>query len=220
VREVTTNDPGGEKWRRVLTDLRGITPSLWRGLSVTERRRFLRHLRVIWDVHRHRLPPLVHSRLQRAIAARRLTIVRGRIVAIEPADSQSLRVVTASRGASRVFHVARVVNCTGPELNPANSSNPLLQGLVLDGVARLDALGLGLAVDAESRVIGENGSAHATLFALGALTRGTRWEISAIPEVRDQANAVARQLLQTFERGRARVRAAESRTDGSLRMSA
>jgi len=44
-------------------------------------------------------------------------------------------------------------------------------------------------------VITPNGSAHPSLFAVGSLTRGTRWEITAIPEMREQANAVVRKLL-------------------------
>jgi uncharacterized NAD(P)/FAD-binding protein YdhS len=56
-------------------------------------------------------------------------------------------------------------------------------------------LGLGLAVDSESRVIASNGSAHPTLYALGSLTRGTRWEVTAVPEIREQANAIVRRVL-------------------------
>ena len=87
------------------------------------------------------------------------------------------------------------MNCTGPEQHPGRSANPLLQGLIGDDLARLDPLNLGLAVDSDSRVIAPNGSAHSSLFAVGSLTRGTRWEITAIPEMREQANAVVRKLL-------------------------
>jgi uncharacterized NAD(P)/FAD-binding protein YdhS len=200
VRELSANDEHGEKWRRVMTELRGITPSLWRGLSTAERRRFLRHVQPFWDVHRHRLPPAVHTRIQRAITSRQLTVLRGRIQSLEPIGSESLRVITAYRGNIRALHVARVVNCTGPTVNPLNSANPLLHGLVSDGTARPDALGLGLGVDQDSRVIAANGSAHATLYALGALTRGSRWEVTAMLELRDQASSVVRNLLHTYER--------------------
>src|SRR5262249_22113599 len=55
VRELTRE--GGRDWRAVLTAVRAAAPGLWQGLSVNERRRFLRHVRTYWDVHRHRLPP-------------------------------------------------------------------------------------------------------------------------------------------------------------------
>lgn len=50
------NGAGGD-WREVINAVRKIAPELWAGLSVEDRRRFLRHVRPIWDVHRHRLPP-------------------------------------------------------------------------------------------------------------------------------------------------------------------
>lgn len=195
VRQLTANDPHGEKWRRVFTELRGIAPSLWRGWSIAERKRFLRHVRPFWDIHRHRLAPRVHTRIERAIDEGRLVIVKGRITHIEPLNAETLRVSVKYGRATQTIDVDRVVNCTGPEANPGRSSNPLLQGLIGDRVARPDALGLGLAVDGESRVVGANGSAHAALYAVGALTRGARWEVTAIPELKEQANSVVRRLL-------------------------
>jgi uncharacterized NAD(P)/FAD-binding protein YdhS len=196
VRELSANDPRGEKWRRAFTELRGIAPSLWRGWSVAERKRFLRHVRPFWDAHRHRLAPRVHAKITRAIATGQLKIVRGRIDGIEQqALRDGLRVSLRHGHATRALNVGRIVNCTGPEANPGRTSNPLLQGLIGDGIARADSLGLGLAVDSESRVIAANGSAHGTLYALGSLTRGTRWEVTAVPEIREQANAIVRRML-------------------------
>jgi uncharacterized NAD(P)/FAD-binding protein YdhS len=196
VRELSANDPRGDKWRRVFTELRSIAPSLWRNWTVAERRRFLRHVRPFWDAHRHRLAPRVHGKIERAIASGQLKIVRGRIDTIERHPSRDgLRVSVRHGCETRTIDVARVVNCTGPEQHPGRASNPLLQGLIGDDLARLDSLGLGLAVDAESRVIAPNGSAHSSLFAVGSLTRGTRWEITAIPEMREQAGAVVRRIL-------------------------
>jgi uncharacterized NAD(P)/FAD-binding protein YdhS len=196
VRELSANDSRGDKWRRVFTELRSIAPSLWRNWTVAERRRFLRHVRPFWDAHRHRVAPRVHGKIERAIATGQLKVVRGRIASIEPHPSgEGLRVSVRYGHSTRTIDVARVVNCTGPEQHPGRSANPLLQGLLGDNIARADALGLGLAVDSESRVISPNGSAHPSLFAVGSLTRGTRWEITAIPEMREQAGAVVRKLL-------------------------
>lgn len=202
VRDLTANDPAGEKWRRVFTELRSIGPSLWRGWTIAERKRFLRHVRPFWDAHRHRLAPRVHARIERALANGRLIVVKGRITHIEPLGADGLRVSVRYGRGTQTIDVARIVNCTGPEANPARTANPLLQGLIGDRIARPDALGLGLAVDAESRVVGPNGSAHSSLYAAGSLTRGTRWEVTGIPELREQANAIVRRLLhdQAFER--------------------
>jgi uncharacterized NAD(P)/FAD-binding protein YdhS len=138
----------------------------------------------------------VHGKIERAIAGGQLKIVRGRIDAIEQQPARDgLRVSIRHGHGTRTLDVARVVNCTGPEAHPGRTSNPLLQGLIGDNVGHCDSLGLGLAVDSESRVIGANGAAHSSLFAVGSLTRGTRWEVTAIPEIREQANGVIRRLL-------------------------
>ena len=39
------------------------------------------------------------------------------------------------------------------------------------------------------------GSAHSSLYAVGTLTRGAAWEVTAIPELKEQANAVVRRLV-------------------------
>jgi uncharacterized NAD(P)/FAD-binding protein YdhS len=203
VREACANDPRGEKWRRAFTELRGIAPSLWRGWTVAEKKRFLRHVRPFWDAHRHRLPPRVHARIERAIATGKLVIVKGRITHFETLGADGLRVSIRRGRGTETLDVARVINCTGPEAHPAHSLNPVLQGLIGDRTARPDAVGLGIAVDSESRVVSANGSAHSGLFAVGALTRGARWEVTGIPELREQANAVVRRLLheQVVESG-------------------
>jgi uncharacterized NAD(P)/FAD-binding protein YdhS len=196
VRKLSANDPRGDKWRRAFTELRGIAPSLWRNWSIAERRRFLRHVRPFWDAHRHRLAPRVHGKIERALSSEQLKIVRGRVTSIEQHPTRDgLRVSVRYGNGTRTFDVARVVNCTGPEAHPGRSTNPLLQGLIGDRIARADALGLGLAVDAESRVISATGSAHSSLYAVGTLTRGSRWEVTAIPEIREQTNGVVRRLL-------------------------
>ena len=196
VRALSANDPRGDKWRRVFTELRSIAPSLWRNWTVAERRRFLRHVRPFWDAHRHRVAPRVHGKIERAIASGQLKVARGRIASIEPHPSgEGLRVSVRYGHTTRTLDVARIVNCTGPDQHPGRSANPLLHGLIGDTLARVDPLGLGLAVDSESRVISPNGSAHSSLFAVGSLTRGTRWEITAIPEMREQAGAVVRKVL-------------------------
>ena len=206
VRALSANDPRGDKWRRAFTELRGIAPSLWRNWSISERRRFLRHVRPFWDAHRHRLAPRVHGKIERALASGQLKIVRGRVDAIEQHPTRDgLRVSVRHGNGTRTFDVSRVVNCTGPEAHPGRSSNPLLQGLIGDQIARADPLGLGLAVDSESRVISANGSAYSTLYAVGTLTRGSRWEVTAIPEIREQANGVVRRLLHDHAEQRVAV---------------
>ena len=49
--------------------------------------------------------------------------------------------------------------------------------------------------DARSADLRRNGRPNPSLFALGPLTRGTFWETSAVPEIREHGRALATQLL-------------------------
>jgi uncharacterized NAD(P)/FAD-binding protein YdhS len=54
-----------------------------------------------------------------------------------------------------------------------------------------DQLGLALAVDERSRLVGGK-----RLWAVGPLTKGRDWEIVAVPDIRHQAAAVAADIAQ------------------------
>jgi uncharacterized NAD(P)/FAD-binding protein YdhS len=111
-----------------------------------------------------------------------LEVVPGRIRSAEGG------IVTIDRrgGGTVERQVAGVVNCTGPEGRLSRVDDPLIRQLLESGWARPDALGIGLDVDEESRVSGDP-----RLYAIGPLTRGTFWEIVAVPDIRGQARRVA-----------------------------
>ena len=54
----------GGDWRDAMTIGRHAAPRLWQQLPLVERKRFLRHARTYWDIHRHRLPPAIAARLR------------------------------------------------------------------------------------------------------------------------------------------------------------
>ena len=83
-----------------------------------------------------------------------------------------------------------VVNCTGFE-RCSVAASPLLAGLAGKGIVMSDAQGFGLAVDENSAVLAADGSANPHLYALGPLTAGRNWEITAVPDIRNQARSVA-----------------------------
>lgn len=178
-------------WRSAVDELRPHTQELWRRATHADRARFLRHLRPWWDVHRHRLAPEVAARLDALRASGRLEVVAGTVVASEP-DAVRWR----PRGGDAVERllVSRVINCTGPAGDAARSRDPLLRQLLADGLARPDAFGLGLDVDAESRLIGADGRPQPNLYALGPVTRGAHWEITAVPDIRSQVWNLARRF--------------------------
>jgi len=76
-------------WRIAMNSLSRRVVALWQKLSVREKERFLRHLRSHWDCHRHRIPPEVHSALERCSAAT-VRVIAGKIAGIEK-DGEGLR---------------------------------------------------------------------------------------------------------------------------------
>jgi uncharacterized NAD(P)/FAD-binding protein YdhS len=195
VRELTREDASGDRWRGVMTELRAMAPGLWAGWELAEQRRFLRHVRPFWDVHRHRLAPLVHQRIEGAIARGQLTILRGRLESLEHVAARgTLRATLRRNDGRQLLEGAVLINCTGPQAHPLRAANPLLHRAIADGAARPDPLALGLATDQRFRVIARDGVAQRTLYALGTLARGSQWELTAVPEIREQAQAVARDI--------------------------
>jgi len=194
-REVT--DAGGD-WREVINTVRKIAPELWAGLNIAERQRFLRHVRPIWNVHRHRLPPAAAEELQRLRDDGRLTVLAGALEGAK-ATRSGIEVVWRPRGARHRKRcvVARIFNCTGPDHRPAQSANALVQSLLADGLVVPDQLELGIRVTADSEVIGADGRIVTGLYYIGPWLRARDWEATAVPELREHARRLAERLAGT-----------------------
>jgi uncharacterized NAD(P)/FAD-binding protein YdhS len=184
-------------WHAAVDSLRPHTNALWMRASQRERRRFLRHLRFYWQIHRHRMPPEVAAKIDSMRWSGRLLLHSGRIVEARIENDSRLRVRVALLGGRDDLSVAvaRIINCTGPTPNLRNSSHPLIHDLLESGAARTDPLQLGLLTDNDGALIGRDGSASNVVFTLGPMRRGTLLETTAIPEIRQQAANLARRLL-------------------------
>jgi uncharacterized NAD(P)/FAD-binding protein YdhS len=136
----------------------------------------------------------VAERLRRLIGEGRLQIAAGRIAEVVAAPD-GLNVVIKPRGcaASPPEGFAYVFNCTGPMGTISRTRDPMLRGLLEDGLVKPDDLGMGLDVDAGSRA-GEK------LWALGPLTKGSFWEIVAVPDIKGQASGVADAIARELGR--------------------
>lgn len=182
-------------WRSAVDELRPFSHGLWRAMSLAERRRFLRHARAWWDVHRHRIAPPVADRIDRMRREGRLEIVAGRVTAATP-TGRGARLTYRPRGGGEDVEIlaTRIVNGTGPAGNLAQTTEPLLRALIDRGMLRPDPLHIGIDVDQDSRAIDIGGAASDRLLVLGPMTRGAFWEIVAVPDIRRQVWSVARGL--------------------------
>lgn len=170
-----------EDWRAAVDSLRPHTTAIWQGWSLAQRASFLRHLKTLWDVHRHRAAPEVRAALD-------VEVLRGRVLAVRPGLE-----VEWSGGTLRV---ARMINCTGPASDYARLDLPLVVQMRRAGWLVPDPLRLGIETAADGRLLGSDGQPVDHLWTLGPLRRPALWESTAIPEIREQAGALAARLTE------------------------
>jgi uncharacterized NAD(P)/FAD-binding protein YdhS len=185
----------GGTWHSVVDELRPFTVDVWQAMPTEDKRRFLRHLRPWWDVHRHRVAAPVGARIDAAIASGQLRIQAGRIRSYD-IEGPSVRANFRPRGAEALasLRVARVVNCAGPGADYDRISHPLVRVLLDDGAVRPDPLRLGLEVTGTCALLNRSGAISRRLFAVGPVTKGTFWEMTAVPDIRRQCELLALHL--------------------------
>ena len=192
---VRTTEAVGGNWRDVVDGLRPYNQRIWQNWTTPSKRRFLELTKAWWDIHRHRMAPHIHDQVQAAIHDGRLRIVAGRVENIAGEDGDyAVQLVHRSTQSVETLEFARIYDCTGIAKNVADSSNPAIRALIETGVGRPDPLGIGLDVTPQCQVIDRHGRVSARLFAVGPLTRGTFFEIDAIPDIRAQCKALAESL--------------------------
>ncbi|MDR3519018.1 MAG: FAD/NAD(P)-binding protein [Azospirillaceae bacterium] len=188
----------GRDWRSVIDAMRPHLQRLWAGYPLTERRRFLRHLRPYWDVHRHRMAPAVAARLERWRGDGQLRVAAGWLRRLDR-DGDGFIATWQPRGGvpAVTARFGAVVNCSGPECDYGRIHHPLVRDLLDRGRARPDAMRLGLDVHDDGTLIGIDGVPWSNVYALGPVTRGAAWEIVAVPELRTACATLARHLTAT-----------------------
>lgn len=182
----------GALWLQVIDGIRPHTAAIWQQLSEAEKRRFLRWLASSWNRARHRMAPEVKARLDELERSGQLSLLPCPALLARPGSS---RVELEAGDGKPACTVDRVINCTGAGARVRDSAQPLLVQLLADGLARPGPAGLGLASDIDGRVLKHCGLPQPGLWTIGPMRQGSLWESTAIPEIRQQAAALAGLLL-------------------------
>jgi uncharacterized NAD(P)/FAD-binding protein YdhS len=186
----------GIEWQSVFDSLRPLVARIWQSLPEAERRRFLRHVRPYWEVYRHRAAPQITQSIAEQISAGHIKVHAGRITdCAENQDGVKVTYRNRKSGAAKSLEVDRVINCTGPESDCRRLENPLMAALLASGMARPDPLFLGLDVSLDGALIGRDGKAAQALYAVGPARKGSLWESTAVPELREQIHRLAQHLI-------------------------
>ncbi|MEI9996980.1 MAG: FAD/NAD(P)-binding protein [Rhizomicrobium sp.] len=190
LRSAVRKDAPAPEWQAFIDAMRPHWREAWSALREADKRRALRHGLSIFNTHRHRVAPHQGRQIADAIADGRVEILRGRLLDLTPhCNSVLAHIATATGRLEAVF--GRVVNCSGPNSDVDRSPGTLLKTLIARGLARPGPADLGIDVDDADRVLDRDGAPQPDLFAMGALTRGKWWEITAMPEIARQARRIA-----------------------------
>jgi uncharacterized NAD(P)/FAD-binding protein YdhS len=188
----------GHDWRDVISSLRPITIELWTSLSLKEKEKFLRHVRPFWDTHRHRIPVDVAEEFARQRAEGKFILYRARIANSRHEGERSIQLRLQPRdGSSDVaVSVQWVINCTGPDSDIRRVDGSLWSKLLQRDLVQPDSLGLGVVTTSNGALVSSRGHASTWLNLIGPLRKAQLWESTAVPELRVQAEKLAKKLLE------------------------
>lgn len=188
----------------IIDSLRPYTQKIWKKLTDKEKELFMSRLRHLWGVARHRIPIHTHDKIQQLRIEGKLYIVAGRISDMCESDKFVLvEYYDKKDNINKKLKVSRVINCTGPETDLMNVDKSFLKNCLLKGIVVQDKLKLGISANTETlQVINSEGKVQKNLFTIGSNLKGELWESTAVNEIREQAENIARRFMveqQTIE---------------------
>jgi uncharacterized NAD(P)/FAD-binding protein YdhS len=188
VRFLRTAAPDGD-WRGTLDALRPHTSAVWQRLPQSQQASVVRRWSTWWSVHRHRMAPENAAIVEAELAAGTLRVLAvASVEAAEPRHGGLEVTLTMRDSRAERIRAAALVDCTGSQPDVSDKGQPLLRGLVRDGIVASHHTGLGLVADGHHRVADG-------VYAMGSLLVGQLWESIAVPELREQAAVIARSAL-------------------------
>ena len=171
-------------WRDVLDGLRPYANDIWRNFSAFDRKRAQRYMS-FWNMHRHRIPQVMHDLVHQFVGQGQLRLVSGQVDKVEAMGS-SLNVYTSAG----VKEGQIVINCLGYDYRIKPDDKNLLAMLVNSGFAQM-AEGFPRPVDDALRLH----QTHA-LYGVGPMWQGFFIESTAVRDIRLQADMVAQNILK------------------------
>jgi len=172
-------------WQWQLDATKDDIDRCWTALRPDQKRRFFRKYQGLWMSYRHPMPLDNARKVQALLESGRLTVHSG-YRATQLAVGRPGFCVAMAGG---TLELDGILDATGVAGNLARIDSPLLENLIDRGLIRQHEFG-GIAVDAQNlQVAGQPG-----LFAIGALTQGALFYVSAIERLALHAQCVAGQL--------------------------
>ena len=160
--------------RNLIDSIRGKTKFLWQNFDEKNKRNFLKKLLPYWNIFRHRVPNSSLEIINKMIKDNRLEIIKSSVKSIEKSDGKFI-----IRTNKKTLECSYVVNCLGFDFNIKNY--PLIQSMTDKKLLKQDLI-----------LVQSN---NAKIHLVGGLNIGRDFEITAVPDIRNDATLVAEKIL-------------------------
>lgn len=180
-------------WRNLIDRIRLEAPQLWKALNPESKKRFIRHLKPYWEIHRHRAPQQVLEVIEQAQRDGRFIVLKGRINNVVP-DQEQLRITVANARSATTLTTNYLLNSSGLQQNLSLTSDGLLKKLFDRGYMIADSNNLGVETDASGAL--ECNYGEKNIFTLGALRRAAVFECTAAKEIGGHAFQLSQDLVK------------------------
>ena len=140
---------------------------------------------------RHRSAPEIDERIKAEIAAGRIVIHKAEVSAANLSEGN----INLKLSDGNTLVVDQLINCCG---NQFYATHPLLEAMVTKGLLARGPLNFGVACDEKTLAL-KNRDGHVLkgMYGIGPILVGELLETTAIPEIRVEAELIARELLSS-----------------------
>ena len=190
INSVQAHSPAGRPeselvWAALIDQVRGQAQDIWLSWNEREKSQFVRHLKTLWEVGRHRLPPIVAEELAADRMQEKVKIFAGHIVATRLASEGKTECIVEYRPRGQTQ--TRELRCDWIVLA---TGHPIDQSLVDRSPPigfKKAPLGLGYLNNSEKN-----------LWFVGPASRYGLWEVTAMPEIRRQIGHILDDVAQAL----------------------
>ncbi len=169
--------------------LRPFVPAIWRSLSAEDKSRAMKKYLWLWNIYRHRYAAYLDDILQKKIAGGSLELKRGKVTGTRDTQDGVTLDIKKADGETAQEDFALAFRCVGPSYRAGTHS--LIKNMIDKNLLRPHESGFGLKA-AEDLSVGKK------IYAIGPLLFGEFFETTAVPEIRAQAQKVAKTILARF----------------------
>ena len=178
IKEAMTNQV---QWQAVLRGTASVAERYWNRLSPRSQQLFMEKYHSTWMRFRHGMPVQNAQKILRMLESGQLNIVKGESVSWDGTFKADTSI--------GMIEAPYVIEATGQECSIHRIHSPLIQSALKNTLIMPHPSG-GISVNFDDL------SASSGLYAIGSLTRGTHFYVSAIDRIAAHASRIAHSLTQ------------------------